>query len=107
MKSVLPIVSILALAALLAFRASTYVPQLATAEVAQKDGFYIFSDCKPVMPHDTLGTVELGFVSGTQYESIKNNLIKKGRQQYPTGNGLILQLNKRGLDKAVVIRFGE
>ena len=37
-----------------------------TAEVNYSNGFYDFSDCKLLVNHDTLGTVDLGFVSGTK-----------------------------------------
>ena len=58
-----------------------------------------------MMQHDSLGIVELGFVSGTQYESIRANLIKRARKQYPDANGLILELNKKNIDKCIVIQF--
>lgn len=89
----------------LSFQPLKFEPGYATAEVSKIDGYYIFTDGKPVMAYDTLGVVELGFVSGTQYESIRNNLIKRAIKKYPNGNGLILQLNRSGLDKGVVIKF--
>jgi hypothetical protein len=95
--------SILVLA--FAFTISEYKPNHSTAETSKIDGFYIFTDSKPVMPHDSLGVVDLGFVSGTQYESIRTNLIKRARKQYPTADGLILNLNKTGLDQCNVIKF--
>ena len=57
------------------------------------------------MPHDTLGVVDLGFVSGTQYDAIRSNLTKRARQKYPNADALILHLQKRGLDKCFVIKF--
>ena len=93
------------LTCILAFKAITYEPNPATAEVYKIEGFYIFTDSKPMMQHDSLGIVELGFVSGTQYESIRANLIKRARKQYPDANGLILELNKKNIDKCIVIQF--
>lgn len=82
-----------------------YEPNYSTSEVLKIDGFFIFTDSKPVMPHDSLGIVELGFVSGTQYENVRNNLIKRARKAYPNADGIILNLNKKGLDNCHVIKF--
>ena len=93
------------LTCILAFKAITYEPNIATAEVFKIEGFYIFTDSKPIMQHDSLGIVELGFVSGTQYESIRANLIKRARKQYPDADGLILKPDKKSIDKCIVIQF--
>jgi hypothetical protein len=90
---------------LIAFKASDFVSKESTAEVNKVEGLYIFTDSKPVMPYDSIGTVELGFVSGTQYESIKANLIKRARKKYPNADGLIFNLKKKGLDNCSVIKF--
>ena len=90
---------------LLALKVTSYEPRFSTAEVVKIDGIYIFSDSQPVMPFDSLGVVELGLVSDTQYESIRTNLLKKARKSFSTADGLILKLSKKGLDKAVVIKF--
>lgn len=97
--------SVLVAVFLLAFMPSSVQPNFAAAEVNMIDGFYTFTDSKPMVAHDTLGVVDLGFVSGTQYESIRANLMKKARKAYPEANGIILHLNKQGLDRGVVIRF--
>jgi hypothetical protein len=96
---------VVCLTVILAFSASRYEPNQSTAEVSKVEGFYIFTDSKPVMPYDSLGEADLGFVSGTQYENIRTNLIKRARKKYPTADGLILNLNKTGLDKCNVIKF--
>lgn len=90
---------------ILAFSVIRYEPNYSTAEVSKAEGFYIFADSKPIMPHDSLGVVELGFVSGTQYETIRNNLMKKARKKYPSADGIILSLNKKGIDYCNVIKF--
>jgi hypothetical protein len=89
----------------LSFTSNEYKANQSTAETSKIDGFYIFTDSKPVMPFDSLGVVDLGFVSGTQYESIRTNFIKRARKKYPTADGLILNLNKKGLDNCNVIKF--
>lgn len=88
-----------------AFQDSTSNAGPAAALVNEKQGFYIFTDSRPLLPFDSLGIVELGFVSGTQYESIRDHLISKARKKYASANGLIMAFDKKGLDKAVVIRF--
>ena len=93
------------LAFALSFTSNEYKANHSTAETSKIDGFYIFTDSKPVMPFDSLGVVDLAFVSGTQYESIRTNLIKRAQKKYPTADGLILNLNKKGLDNCNVIKF--
>jgi hypothetical protein len=89
----------------LAFNTDRDESSYSNAEVTKIEGFYIFMDSKPVMPYDSLGTVDLGFVSGTQYETIRANFIKRARKKYPNGDGIILHLNKSGLDKCSIIKF--
>lgn len=95
----------LGLTSILAFSAAKFQPSHATAEVVMEEGFYLFTDSKPVMPYDSLGTVDLGFVTGTQYENIRSNLMKRARKKYPKADGLIFNLKKNGIDHANVIKF--
>jgi hypothetical protein len=90
---------------LLAFTIENFKPNSSTAEVNKIEGFYIFTDCKPVIQYDSLGTIEIGFIADTQYESIRANFIKKARNKFPNANGLLLKFNKKGVDKCVVIRI--
>ena len=94
-----------ALTIILAFNAMSYLPNYSTAEVSKMEGFYVFTDSRPVLPYDSLGVVDLGFVSGSQYESIRANLLKRAREKHPKADGLIMQLNRKGLDHCVVIKF--
>ncbi|MEY3368311.1 MAG: hypothetical protein RI973_1466 [Bacteroidota bacterium] len=93
------------LLALVAFRVVGYEQHFATAEVVKVQGFYIFTDSKPVMPFENLGTVEITFVADTQYESIRNHLIKRARKKFPDADGLIMMFDKKGADKCEVIKF--
>lgn len=95
----------LSLTLMLAFSEIGYKPNYSTAEVSKIDGFYVFTESKPILPHDSLGTVDLGFVSGTQYDNIRTNLLKRARKNYPNSDGIILNLNKNGMDFAYVIKF--
>jgi hypothetical protein len=93
------------LTSLLAFQMPDFSPDASTAQVQQIDGFYVFCDARPVMPYDSLGMVTLSFVSGTQYESIRNSLMARARRKYADANGIILNLNRTWIDRATVIRF--
>jgi hypothetical protein len=99
------IIGITVICTLLSFISVNYQPQYSTAEAQCIQGVYIYTDCKPVLPFDSIGYVELGFVSGTQYESIRQHFIKKTKKQFPEAQGLILHLRKTGIDQATVIRF--
>lgn len=78
------------------------------AEVEQMQGFYVFTDSKPVAEYDYLGTVKnsVSFSSG-QYQSIRDILIKKARKEYPSGDGIILHFVNGGTDKADIIKLKE
>lgn len=90
---------------ILAFKAENFVPKASTAEVNKIGGFYIFTDSKPVIPYDSIGALEIGFVTDTQYESIRGSLIKKARSKFPNADGLIMNFDKKGVDKCTVIKM--
>jgi hypothetical protein len=104
-KSLLSFLFGCSLTIIFAFNIDSFKPNYSTAEVSKIDGFFVFTDCKPVMPYDSLGIVDLGLVSGIQYETIRKNLIKRTRKSYPAADGIILNLNKNGLDNCNVIKF--
>lgn len=91
--------------ALISFNKKDKGLPLASARVTQVDGLYIFTDCLPINQFDSIGTVDLGFISGTQYDNIKTNLIKRTKKQFPEAEGLILKLKKNGLDYGIPIVF--
>jgi hypothetical protein len=93
------------LMALLSFKAKKFEPNVSYATVNKMEGLYIFTDSTPLTDYDTLGVVEIGFVTGTQYESIRGNLINRTREKYPNANGLILKLDKKGVDQGVAIKL--
>jgi hypothetical protein len=95
----------ISLSALLAFKVSTFEPTSSTGEVNKIDGLNVFTDCTPVLPYDSIGTLEISFILDTQYESIRSSFIKKAKKKFPNADGLILNLNKKGLDKCVVIKM--
>jgi hypothetical protein len=91
--------------ALISFNKKDKGLPLASARVTQLDGLYIFTDCLPTNQFDSIGSVGLGFISGTQYDNIKTNLIKRTKKQFPEAEGLILKLKKNGLDYGIPIVF--
>jgi hypothetical protein len=88
---------------LLSFKSAIFTPSASTAEVNIVEGLYVFTDSKPVMPYDSIGIIEIGFITDTQYESIRNNLIKRAKNKFPYADGIILNFNKKGVDNCVVI----
>ena len=104
MKKNVVLISILALA-MFSFKNEDSKKENASAVVNNIYGFYIFTDSRPLMAYDTLGVVEAGFISGTQYHTIRTNLIKRARKKYANADGLILDLRNHGLDQCIVIKF--
>jgi hypothetical protein len=104
MKKNVVLISILALA-MFSFKNEDSKKENASAVVNKIDGFYIFTDSRPLMAYDTLGVVEAGFISGTQYHTIRTNLIKRARKKFANADGLILDLKKNGIDQCIVIQF--
>ena len=77
------------------FQISQYTIKKSTAEVIQVQDLFIFTDSRPALPFDSLGTVEIGFITGTQYETIRDNLIKRTKIQFPNADGIILKFDKK------------
>ncbi|MBL7789033.1 MAG: hypothetical protein JNL75_04275 [Chitinophagales bacterium] len=92
---------------LFSFKADSYIPNKATAEVEQIEGFYVFTDSRPIMPYDTLGRVEIGFLVVTEYCPTRNNLIQRARRKYKDGDGIFIHYSTKflSLDYATVIKF--
>jgi len=91
---------------LFSFVVINYIPKQRTAEVEQIEGVYIFTDSRPVLDYQYLGTVKssVTWVS-TQYHSVRNVLIKKAKREFPNANGLIFHFKDGGTDKCDAIRF--
>lgn len=95
----------LSITILFAFQVTNFQTNESTAKVNKISDFYIFTDSKPIMPYDSLGMVETGFITGTQYEQIRNNLIKRAKVRFTNANGLIMKFEKKGIDKCIVIKL--
>ena len=90
-----------------AFTVANYEVKKSTAEAEQLQGIYIFTDSKPVKEYEYLGTVKrntLGF-GGAQYTDVRDGLIKRCKEDYPSADGLLLILKAGSADRADAIKF--
>ena len=84
-----------------------------TAEVNQFQGFYIYTDCKPVSEFTYIATVkatklQLGQATGTDagltycdltYSQLKDNLIEQAKKKHKgKGNGMIINTENNTAD---------
>jgi len=76
------------------------------AEVNQIEGYYIFTDCKPVKEYQYLGTVKVtgGFSSG-QYTDVLKKIVKRAHDTFPSADALILHFTSGAADHADAIKF--
>lgn len=65
----------------------------ATAVVEQVDGIFIFAYCKPFKKYRVIGTVKPGY-SQNEYEFIAERLVRKLKKNYPTAQGLIINIDQ-------------
>jgi hypothetical protein len=79
-----------------------------SADVNQVEGYYIFTDSKPVLEYEYLGTVKfnggLGF-SSEQYTDVRNKLIKRAKKEFPRADGIIFYFATGSADRADLIKF--
>ena len=73
--------------------------------VQQNNGMYIFIQCLPVMPYDSLGMVQDNDVQLTPNinKYMVNAIIRNAKRQYPAADGLIF--TDINLTRAKVIEF--
>lgn len=95
----------ISLTTLVAFAIANYEPKKATGEVEQMQGLYIFTDCKPVLEYEYLGTVKATFSMDSQYQGVRDKLIRKAKKDFPNADGIILQFKSGGTDKCDAIKF--
>lgn len=93
------------LTVLLAASTVNYQLKKSTAEVEQIEGLYIFSDSKPVLEYEYLGTVKASIGWDTQYQGVRNKLIKKAKKDFPNADGLIFHFKSGGTDRCDAIKI--
>jgi hypothetical protein len=91
------------LTAIVAFKAANYEPKKATAEVEQMQGLLVFIHSKPVVEFDYLGSFTPNVVPSTNAKPIINHMIKKGKEKFPTADGIIFTDDQLG--KVDLIKF--
>jgi hypothetical protein len=107
-KTSLGILIGLALTFLIAFTSDkTQEVKKSTAEVDQVQGLYIFTDSKPLYEYEYLGSVKNGvrIVGSSQYQPVRDGLIKKIKKEYPQADGAIFHFVNGAADKADAIKF--
>ena len=78
------------------------------AEVNQVQGIMIFTDSKPLQQYKYLGTVKAFRMAGSsQYQPLRDHLVKKLKKDYPAANGAIFHLTSGGTDYADAIKLQE
>jgi len=82
-----------------------YVVKKNTAEVNTEMGLYIFTESKPIMEYDYLGTVKTSISWTGYYPELKSILIKKVKKDYPQANAIIINFKNGGDAYADVIKF--
>lgn len=82
-------------------------PEHNRAKVNQLQGLYVFTDAEPVQDYDYLGTVQNGIrlAGSSQYQPVRDRLIKKIKEQYPEADGIIFHFANNAPDMADAIKF--
>jgi len=77
------------------------------ARVNQQQGCYLFVDSKPTADYTFLGTVKTSAVhlGSSQYQGVRDLLIKKIKNDYPDADGIIFNFESGGNDHADAIKF--
>jgi hypothetical protein len=104
-KMTLGVIFGIVISSLLAFDDTAYEPTKATSEVEQMQGLYIFTDSKPVLEYEYLGTVKTTFAVDVQYVGTRDKMIRKAKKKFPEAEGIIIQFKSGGTDKGDVIKF--
>ncbi|MDX9696249.1 MAG: hypothetical protein RBT49_10710 [Bacteroidales bacterium] len=76
---------------LVSFVAENYVVGKQTANVERFQNVYVYTDSKPVMDHEYLGSVRVKISVTDKYEEIRNILIKNAKKEYPELDGIIIR----------------
>lgn len=79
--------------------------QKALAKVHKYAGIYIFNDNEPICDYTILGRCKVGVSWSSEYEGVRNHLVKKTLKDYPNADAVILDLSDGGTDLAVAIKF--
>lgn len=74
------------------------------ARVDQVSGLYIFVDSEPISKYEYLGTKKCHITMwSSQYQTVRDQLIRKVKKEYPKANGIIIHFHDGGTDLADAI----
>jgi hypothetical protein len=77
-----------------------YTVSKSTANVETMQGVRVFTDSKPVMEYEYLGTVKMTIALSGKYSEVRDFLIKTAKKKYPQCEAIIIN---RG--SADVVKF--
>ena len=75
------------------------------ARANKVQGLYVFTDCDPVNDYEVVERESVSFGFKSDYQSIRDKLIKKALKDVPDADGVIFTFSTGGSDKAAVIKF--
>jgi hypothetical protein len=76
-----------------------------TADVEQMGGLHVFIHSKPMKKYETIGSISPVAVWSDAADKMIDFMIKKGKKDYPTANGIIF--TKDDMSKADLIKLAE
>lgn len=75
-------------------------------ESAKFKNLCVFTDSKPLMQYDTIGKVEVNPIVRLNYGEIRDKVLTKCNETYPTADGVILQaVGASSIHRGYVIQF--
>lgn len=77
----------------------------ALARVNKVLGLYVFTDCEPINEYEVLDRVKATIGWSSQYQGVRDKLIKKAMKKYHNADGMIFMFSTGGTDRAAVIKF--
>jgi len=77
----------------------------ALARVKPHLGVFVFTDCTPVNTFSFVGKINKAGGMSSDYNDLRDRLIKKALKKYPSAQGIITRFVSGGYDSAEAIRF--
>ncbi len=78
-----------------------YVVSKQTANAEKSENLIVFTDSKPVMEYEYLGTIKMAIAWTGKYYEVRQYMIKTAKKKYPNAEAVILD----GGGSADVIKF--
>ena len=75
------------------------------AKVNAHRGILVFTDCKPINTYTFEGKISSGGGLSSDYNNLRDRLIQKAKDKYPSAQGLIPHFVTGGNDSAEAIKF--